>query len=109
MLYNRSLGDFNLFKKQNLQEMYPAETNFILSLAMSICSSHICLFEYNILTVVIFMLCNKCCAGFLLLFYLTFVLFHIVLFFSFLGCTVGGFMHRHGNLKYVFFFWFVLL
>lgn len=46
------------------------------------------------------MLCNKCRAGFLLLFYLTFC---FSLYFLFFGGTVGGFMHRNGNLKDVFF------
>lgn len=80
--------------------MYPAETNLILSLAMtSIFVVHI----YACLNTISWQL-YLCCVinvvlGFYFLFYLTFS-FLLFLF----GCTVGGFVHRHGNLKDVFFF-----
>lgn len=60
-LNNRSLGLKKKRKRsqQKLQNwVYPAETNLILSLAMtSIFVVHICLFKYNILTAVL----NLCC------------------------------------------------
>lgn len=49
------------------------------------------------------MLCNKCRAGFILLFWLTFC-FTLLFCFFLLGGTVSGFMHRHGNVRFIFLF-----
>lgn len=92
---------YNFTKKQNLQKLYPAETNLILSLAMtSIFVVHI----YACSNTIYWQLLYLCCViNVVLGFYFSFVfvlpnyVFYIL--FHLLRGTEGGFMHRHGNVK----------